>query len=141
MGKYNIGDIVYVSKYDYDNGEKGSNHLFVIIDSETYVTVEYFGFIVSSNLSKSNTNSKYRFNETINKNNINNLNSNSIVKCDQLYNINEKYIQFKIGHVDVEDFMKFLNSYEKYLESVKEKVYEWVSQKEISDFFNFSGVF
>lgn len=96
MGKYNIGDIVYVSKYDYDNGEKGSNHLFVIIDSETYVTVEYFGFIVSSNLSKSNTNSKYRFNETINKNNINNLNSNSIVKCDQLYNINEKYIQFKI---------------------------------------------
>ena len=37
--------------------------------------------------------------------------------------------------------MKFLNSYEKYLESIKEKVYEWVSQKEISDFFNFSGVF
>ena len=45
MGKYNIGDIVYVSKYHYDDGKKGYNHLFVIIDSETYVTAEYFCFI------------------------------------------------------------------------------------------------
>ena len=44
MGKYNIGDIVYVSKYDYDNGEKGSNHLFVIIDSETIKTRFRYGF-------------------------------------------------------------------------------------------------
>ena len=34
MKKYDIGDIVFVSNYDYDNGSKGSNHLFVIIDEE-----------------------------------------------------------------------------------------------------------
>ena len=37
MKKYDIGDIVFVSEYDYDNGEKGSNHLFVIIDEEKLV--------------------------------------------------------------------------------------------------------
>lgn len=117
MSKYDIGDIVYVSEYDYDNGEKGSNHLFVIIDNETYVTAEYFGLIVSSNTKKA----KYRFNEKLKKNKTNSLNVDSIVKCDQLYNIKEKYIQFRIGHVDVDDFMRFLNSYNAYLKTLEKE--------------------
>ena len=32
LKKYNIGDIVFVSKYKYKNGEIGENHSFVIID-------------------------------------------------------------------------------------------------------------
>ena len=27
--KYEIGDIVFVSKYKYENGKAGNNHLFV----------------------------------------------------------------------------------------------------------------
>ena len=48
-----IGDIVFVRKYYYDNGEEGSNHFFVIIDQDNIaVPIEYFGMIISSNLSK-----------------------------------------------------------------------------------------
>ena len=32
--KYEIGDIVFVSKYKYENGEDGNNHLFVIISND-----------------------------------------------------------------------------------------------------------
>ena len=32
LKKYNIGDIVFVSKYKYKNGNDGENHSFVIID-------------------------------------------------------------------------------------------------------------
>ncbi len=117
MSKYDIGDIVFVSEYNYDNGEKGSNHLFVIIDKDTYVTAEYFGLIVSSNTKKST----FKFNERIRKNTTNNLNVDSIVKCDQLYNIKEKYIQFRIGHVDVDDFMRFLRSYNEYLKTLEKE--------------------
>ena len=33
-GKYEIGDIVFVSKYKYENGKDGNNHLFVIISDD-----------------------------------------------------------------------------------------------------------
>lgn len=29
--KYEIGDIVFVSKYKYNNGEDGNNHLFLFL--------------------------------------------------------------------------------------------------------------
>ena len=47
--KYEVGDIVFVSKYDYDKGKQGQNHLFVIIDEDDshLVPIEYFGMIVS----------------------------------------------------------------------------------------------
>ena len=67
MKKYDIGDIVFVSEYDYDNGEKGSNHLFVIIDEEKLVSAEYFGLIVSSRINKSKKNSRFKFNELLKK--------------------------------------------------------------------------
>lgn len=121
MKKYDIGDIVFVSNYDYDNGEKGSNHLFVIIDEETLVAVEYFGLIVSSRIEKSKKTSLFKFNEILKKNDVNGLNKDSIVKCDQLYNFSEKNILFKIGHVDVDDFLRFMNAYEMYLKTLENK--------------------
>ena len=40
--KYDIGDIVFVSKYSYDSGAEGQNHLFVIIsDDDQLVPIEY----------------------------------------------------------------------------------------------------
>lgn len=121
MKKYDIGDIVFVSSYDYDNGSKGSNHLFVIIDEETLVAVEYFGLIVSSRIEKSKKTSLFKFNEILKKNDVNGLNQDSIVKCDQLYNFSEKNILFKIGHVDVDDFLRFMNAYEMYLKTLDNK--------------------
>lgn len=52
--EYEIGDIVFVSKYTYENGEKGNNHLFVVIDAERMVEMEYFVMIVSSHREKGN---------------------------------------------------------------------------------------
>ena len=75
--KYEIGDIVFVSKYKYENGEDGNNHLFVIISNDNeYIPIEYFGMIVSSQIKKA----KYKSNVKIIKNNENGLHQDSIVK-------------------------------------------------------------
>lgn len=118
---YEIGDIVFVSKYTYEDGTEGENHLFVIIDDEKVglMPVEYFGLIVSSNMNKSNEKSTFKYNEPLKKNNINGLNYDSIVKCDVLYTIPPQNILFKIGAIDVDDYMKFVKSYKK---SVEEQV-------------------
>ena len=51
---YKIGDIVFVNDYRYDNGAKGKNHLFVIIEQNNLaVPIENFGMLISSNLEKS----------------------------------------------------------------------------------------
>lgn len=118
---YEIGDIVFVSKYTYDDGTEGENHLFVIIDDEKVglMPVEYFGLIVSSNRKKSNENSTFKYNEPLKKNNTNNLDIDSIVKCDILYTIPPQNILFKIGSIDVDDYLRFIKSYKI---SVEEKV-------------------
>ncbi len=117
--KYEIGDIVFVSKYDYDKGEKGENHLFVIIDDDNQlVPIEYFGLIVSSHRKKSKENSKFKYNEPLDKNSNNNLHKDSIVKCDQIYSIPLKNIQFKIGQVDIDDYMRFLEAYNEFLSTL-----------------------
>lgn len=72
------------------NNLKGENHLFVIIDNE----------IMKS--SKDNG-----------------LDVDSIVKCDILYSISPKNILFKIGTIDIGDYIRFINSYS---ESIKEKI-------------------
>lgn len=108
---------MFVSKYEYSNGKIGKSHLFVIIDidDEQLIPIEYFGLIVSSHREKANNKSKFKFNELLKKNKINNLNVDSIVKCDQLYKIPKKNIKFKIGSVDIDDFVRFINTYENYL--------------------------
>lgn len=113
--KYSIGDIVFVAKYEYKSGTTGQNHIFVIIDGIQAVDINYFGFLLSSQLRKE----KYPFNEKLNKNDVNRLQKDSIVKCDDLIELKEDEIQFKIGKVSDEDIERFLNTYEKYLNTIK----------------------
>ena len=111
--EYEIGDIVFVSKYNYSNGKPGQNHLFVVIDVDKneLVPVEYFGMLVSSHRDKSKENSPFRYNEPLDKSNTNGLNDDSIVKCDEVYSIPPRNIMFKIGAVDVDDYMRFMQAY------------------------------
>ena len=114
MSKYEVGDIVFVSEYVYPNGKKGDNHFFVIIDDDDkLVPAEYFGLLSSSNVSKSKECSDFLYNEPIAKNNTNNLKTDSIVKCDVLYNIPAENICYKLGSVDVDDYIRFMESYNK----------------------------
>lgn len=92
------------------------SHLFVIIDDDgNVVPADYFGFVVSSNLSKSKENSIFKDNEEIKKDSSNNLMVDSIVKCDQLMQIPSDNINKKIGEVEEEDLVRFLNAFENYL--------------------------
>ena len=118
---YEVGDIVFVSKYTYEDGKKGNNHLFVIINSETseMVEVEYFGMIVSSHREKGKDVSPFIFNEPLDKSNKNGLKDDSIVKCDQVYSIPPKNIQFKIGQVDIDDYLRFMDAYNEFLSSIE----------------------
>jgi len=112
QNKYDIGDIVFVNEYNYTENKLGDSHLFVIIDDDNkIIPLEYFGLIVSSHIEKSKDNSKYKYNENLKKSAINSLKTNSIVKCDKLYEIPASNILFKIGTVDVDDYVRFINSY------------------------------
>lgn len=116
MKKYEIGDIVFVLNYEYKNGEKGQNHFFVIIDEEQQaVDFNYFGFLLSSNVNKST----FPYNELIRKNDENGLKKDSIVKCDDFIELDIKEIAFKIGSVTEIELMKFLDTYERYLNELK----------------------
>ena len=112
MKKFSIGDIVFVSNYEYKNGNNGQNHSFVIIDDGQAIDINYFGFLLSSHLDKAT----YPYNEELNRNETNNLHRNSIVKCDDLIEISENEIKFKIGTVTQEDLERFVDTYSKYLD-------------------------
>ena len=114
MKKYQIGDIVFVSNYEYKNQEAGTNHCFVIIDDGKAIDIDYFGFLISSNLSKQS----YPYNEVLLKNHRNHLYKDSIVKCDDLIQVEESEIQFKIGTVEKEDVERFIQKYSEYLETI-----------------------
>lgn len=112
MKGFSIGDIVFVENYVYKNGEKGTEHMFVIVDEGQVIQLSnYFGFLVSSNMSKAS----YPFNEVLNKDNANNLKMDSIVKCDDLIEIAEDEIKFKVGNVMQDDLLRFIDTYFKYL--------------------------
>lgn len=117
MKKFDIGDIVFVANYAYKNGGNGQNHSFVIIDDGQAVDINYFGFLLSFNINKAT----YPYNEELNKNSNNNLRKNSIVKCDDLIEIAEKEIQFRIGSVEQEDLDRFISTFEKYLKNNENK--------------------
>lgn len=107
------------SEHSYDSGNNGKNHLYVIIDAEKneVIEAEYFGMIVSSHREKGKDVSKFKFNEPLSKNDKNGLKEDSIVKCDQIFSIPYKYIQFKIGRVDITDYLKFMEIYLNSLEN------------------------
>ncbi len=112
MKQFDVGDIVFVSNYEYKSGTNGKNHSFVIIDDGQAVDINYFGFLLSSKTAKAT----YPYNEILDKNDINNLRENSIVKCDDLIEISETNIKFKIGTVEQEDLERFIDTYSRYLE-------------------------
>ena len=120
--RYDLGDIVFVNEFTYENKQQGSNHLFVVVaDDDRVLPLEYFGLIVSSHREKSKENSNLRYNEPLDKNTKNALKQDSIVKCDQLYTFPKANIQFKIGSVDVDDFIRFIQAYETYLEETEKE--------------------
>lgn len=105
---YKIGDIVFVKEYTYSNGEKGNNHLFVIIDQNNMaVPIENFGMLISSQLQKI----KYKANKIIEKSKENGLNRNSVVKTDVIYKISQEQILFKIGGVDNKKIEEYKESF------------------------------
>lgn len=102
---YKEGDIVFVSKYYYPSGEEGTNHLFVIIENNYAVSMEYFCFLISSQLQKLS----YKENLYLPKSDKNKLRKDSIIKTDIIYRIEEKEINRKIGEVTKEE----LDNYKK----------------------------
>lgn len=105
---YNIGDIVFVNNYKYQNGKAGKNHLFVIIEKNNLaVPIENFGMLISSNIEKV----RYKTNEMLKKDNKNKLKVDSIVKTDVIYKILDKQILFKIGEVDIEKVREYKKSF------------------------------
>ena len=104
------GDIVFVKKFIYSNGEIGQNHLFVILDNNSYMPIEYFGMIISSNIKKET----YKYNIKINKDKENNLYKNSIVKTDHIYKLNKNDILKKVGKIDQDMIRLFERKYEEY---------------------------
>lgn len=118
--KYEIGDIIWAAEFEDINNKMVNHHFFVVIDDDgNLIPADYFGFVVSSNVKKSKENSKYKYNEPIKKDNNNKLDVDSIVKCDQLYTIPKKTINYKLGSVTVEDMIRFLNAYRDFLENSK----------------------
>lgn len=105
---YQIGDIVFVKEYVYSDGQKGSNHFFVIIDKDnTAVPIENFGMLISSNMEKL----KFKANKLLEKDDSNNLKKDSIVKTDVIYKILNEQIIFKIGTVDYDKIQEYKNSF------------------------------
>ena len=105
---YAVGDIVFVREYKYSNGDIGNNHFFVIIDqNNTAVPIENFGMLISSNLNKL----KFKSNKLLEKDKLNHLCKDSIVKTDVVYKILNEQIVFKIGKVDDERVEEYKRSF------------------------------
>ena len=105
---YKVGDIVYVKKYYYLDGTAGENHFFVIIEQNNIaVPIESFGMLISSRLEKL----KYKSNEELKKDEINNLDRDSIVKTDVIYRIHNDQILFKMGEVSLDKIEEYKKCY------------------------------
>lgn len=99
-----IGDIVFVREYLYNDGTKGRNHLFVIVENDYQaVPIEYFGMIISSQLNKL----KYNTNVLLYKDDKNNLDRDSIVKVDEIYRLAKEQIVFVLGKVNIKKANKY----------------------------------
>lgn len=104
---YKVGDIVYVNKYYYLDGSAGKNHFFVIIEQDNIaVPIENLGMLISSKLEKL----KYKSNVELKRDELNNLDRDSIVKTDAIYKIPNDQILFKMGEVSLDK----IDEYKKY---------------------------
>lgn len=108
--EYDIGDIIFVNKYTYENKTNGKSHMFVIIDKNNIsIPIEYFSLLISSKTEKL----KYKENILLKKNNKNNLKTDSIIKTDYVYKINGNNVIRKIGSIDNETLLLIINESEK----------------------------
>ena len=115
---YKIGDIVWVAEFTNVENSLVNHHYFVVVsDDGELVPADYFGFVISSKTNKSKEVSKYKYNEPIKKDSTNNLDVDSIVKCDQLFNIPKDCIVYRIGSVCVDDMLRFLEAYKNFLKN------------------------
>lgn len=78
--------------------------------------------IVSSRIEKA----KYKSNVKINKNIENGLHQDSIVKCDYIYKIPSKNIVMKIGRVDIDDYLNFIEIYNDLLDELSDEINETI---------------
>ena len=101
---YKVGDIVFVNHYNYNDGKLGNNHFFVIVEQNNLaVPIENFGMLISSNMKKL----KYKSNVKLERDKVNNLKKDSIVKTDVIYKIKNENILFKIGEVTEEKIKEY----------------------------------
>ena len=108
---YRIGDIVFVKRFLYSNGDCGTNHFFVIVEQNNLaVPIENFGMLISSRIEKL----KYKSNIELKKDNLNNLRKDSIVKIDKLYKIDNKQIVYKLGEVTLDKIEEYKAAFMKY---------------------------
>lgn len=95
--------------------EKGTNHIFVIIEKDNYaVPIEYFTMLISSHLDKL----KFSTNKLLLKDELNKLKRDSIVKTDVIYTdviykVKNEDIEFKIGEVTEETVLEYKKNLEK----------------------------
>ena len=107
---YEEGDIVFVKEYEYSDGKKGYEHLFVIIEINVMaVPFEIFTMLISSNLEKL----KFAANKLLKKDNLNNLHKDSLVKTDKVYQISANQIEKKVGSVTKEALEEYRNNFAK----------------------------
>ena len=115
-----IGDIVLVSNFRYQDGIDGSLHSFVVIDIENdtldLMPFEYLCFLISSK----NIKEKYPYNIPIKKDGVNRLIVDSHVKCDFIYEgIRKDDIIMVVGSVTPEQLESFWDAYEAYLDEIE----------------------
>lgn len=105
---YEVGDIVFVGSYQYPDGSKGKNHFFVIIDQNNMaVPIENFGMLISSKIDKT----RYEANKLLEKDEMNKLHCDSIVKTDVIYKILNEQIIFRVGKVDNKNIKEYKESF------------------------------
>lgn len=108
---YEVGDIVFVKRYLYSNGDYGENHFFVIVEQNNIaVPIESLGMLISSRIEKL----KYKSNMELKKDNLNNLKKDSIVKIDQIYRIDNKQILYKLGKVTLDKIEEYKTAFKEY---------------------------
>lgn len=107
-GSYEIGDIIFVEKFNYSNGHRGEKHFFVIIDKDnSAIPIENLGMLISSKTEKL----KYKENHLLKKDAQNKLDKDSIVKTDVIYRILHNQVLFKLGSVDMEKVEEYRKAY------------------------------
>lgn len=128
-GNTSVGDIVFVENFQYENNTNGKNNLFLIIEENEMIPLEYFGLLISSRLNKL----KYKENVLLKKDETNNLHKDSIVKLDYIYSLTSDMICYKIGNVPaykVEYFKKCIKELEEENARIKKYV---IKEKSILD--------